>query len=221
VTQTMTPLRQRMIDDMAIRNLAASTRKIYVLSVANFSAYHGRSPDQLTFEDVRDYQLLPCCSDQLVGAGSQTGQEVSPLAEPWMPPCRSRPRRLPSLHPQAAASLYPGGKHECNVATQSSFCVDNSLGFSWISNVCMVHVGRVGTASPDQVGLAPDIGDQLDAAVQSRKLDDCMGSSLFGMASWPWSATGPATTESFGIATSALLLAQLANTTFARSLRAS
>jgi integrase/recombinase XerD len=57
VTQTMTPLRRRMLDDMAIRNLAASTRKIYVLSVANFSAYHGRSPDQLSFEDVRDYQL--------------------------------------------------------------------------------------------------------------------------------------------------------------------
>ena len=53
----MTPLRQRMLDDMAIRNLAASTRKIYVLSVANFSAYHGRSPDQLSFEDVRDYQM--------------------------------------------------------------------------------------------------------------------------------------------------------------------
>ena len=58
MTQTaMTPLRRRMIDDMTIRNLAASTRKIYVLSVANFSAYHGRSPDQLSFEDVRDYQL--------------------------------------------------------------------------------------------------------------------------------------------------------------------
>ena len=26
-------------------------------SVANFSAFHGRSPDQLSFEDVRDYQL--------------------------------------------------------------------------------------------------------------------------------------------------------------------
>ena len=53
----MTPLRQRMLDNMAIRNLAASTRKIYVSSVAGFSAYHGRAPDQLSFEDVRDYQL--------------------------------------------------------------------------------------------------------------------------------------------------------------------
>jgi hypothetical protein len=28
-----------------------------VSSVANFSAYHGRSPDQLSFEHMRDYQL--------------------------------------------------------------------------------------------------------------------------------------------------------------------
>ncbi len=53
----MTPLRRRMLDDMAIRNLAAGTRTIYVRAVANFSAYHGRSPDQLNSEDVRDYQL--------------------------------------------------------------------------------------------------------------------------------------------------------------------
>jgi site-specific recombinase XerD len=46
-----------MLDDMKLRNMALSTRKIYVAAVAGFSAYHGRSPDQLTLEDVRDYQL--------------------------------------------------------------------------------------------------------------------------------------------------------------------
>ena len=56
-TQAVTPLRQRMLDDMKLRNMAASTRKVYVCSVAGFSAFHGRSPDQLTLEDVRDYQL--------------------------------------------------------------------------------------------------------------------------------------------------------------------
>src|SRR5918993_3219332 len=53
----VTPLRQRMLDDMKLRNMAVSTRKIYVAAVAGFSAYHGRSPDELTLEDVRDYQL--------------------------------------------------------------------------------------------------------------------------------------------------------------------
>src|SRR3954466_14653172 len=57
MTQTITPLRRRMLDDMKLRNMAVSTRKIYVASVAGFSAYHGRSPDELTLEDVRDYQL--------------------------------------------------------------------------------------------------------------------------------------------------------------------
>ena len=56
-TQPLTPLRQRMLDDMKLRNMALSTRKIYVAAVAGFSAYHGRSPDRLTLEDVRDYQL--------------------------------------------------------------------------------------------------------------------------------------------------------------------
>ena len=42
-TPPITPLRQRMLDDMKLRNMALSTRKIYVASVAGFSAYHGRS----------------------------------------------------------------------------------------------------------------------------------------------------------------------------------
>src|SRR3954462_741608 len=56
-TQAVTPLRQRMLDDMRLRNMADGTRRSYVRSVADFSAFHGRSPDQLTLEDVRDYQL--------------------------------------------------------------------------------------------------------------------------------------------------------------------
>ena len=56
-TQAITPLRQRMLDDMKLRNMAAGTRRSYVHSVADFSAFHGRSPDELTLEDVRDYQL--------------------------------------------------------------------------------------------------------------------------------------------------------------------
>jgi len=56
-TQQLTPLRQRMLDDMKLRNMAKGTRRSYVHSVADFSAFHGRSPDELTLEDVRDYQL--------------------------------------------------------------------------------------------------------------------------------------------------------------------
>ena len=57
MTEQTTPLRQRMIEDMTIRNMSPSTQKIYVRAVANFSIYHGCPPDKLTSEDVRDYRL--------------------------------------------------------------------------------------------------------------------------------------------------------------------
>jgi hypothetical protein len=38
-------------------HMSLSTQKIYVAAVANFSIFHGRSPDKLTFEDVRDYRF--------------------------------------------------------------------------------------------------------------------------------------------------------------------
>jgi len=57
MTKQTTPLRQRMIEDMTIRNMATSTQKIYVAAVANFSIYHGCAPDKLSAEDVRDYRL--------------------------------------------------------------------------------------------------------------------------------------------------------------------
>ena len=57
MTEQMTPLRRRMIEDMTIRNMSPSTQKIYVRAVANFSIYHRCSPDKLSSEDVRDYQL--------------------------------------------------------------------------------------------------------------------------------------------------------------------
>jgi integrase/recombinase XerD len=51
------PLRQRMIDDMKMRNMSPNTQKVYTRAVANFSAFHGRSPDKLGLEDIRAYRL--------------------------------------------------------------------------------------------------------------------------------------------------------------------
>lgn len=52
----MTPLRQRMLDDMSIRNLAENTRLSYVQQVVCFARYFGCSPEQLGPEQVREYQ---------------------------------------------------------------------------------------------------------------------------------------------------------------------
>jgi hypothetical protein len=43
MTKPISPLRQRMIEDMTIRNMSSSTQKVYTYAVANFSAFHGRA----------------------------------------------------------------------------------------------------------------------------------------------------------------------------------
>jgi integrase/recombinase XerD len=53
----ISPLRQRMIDDMTIRNLSPTTQASYVHWVRSFALHIGRSPDQATMEDVRSFQL--------------------------------------------------------------------------------------------------------------------------------------------------------------------
>ena len=55
--QGITPLRQRMIDDMRMRKLAEKTQSGYVRVVRQFTGFLGRSPDTATVEDLRRYQL--------------------------------------------------------------------------------------------------------------------------------------------------------------------
>ena len=50
-------LRQRMIEDMTIRNLSPTTQTSYVHWVKSFALHIGRSPDQATIEEVRAFQL--------------------------------------------------------------------------------------------------------------------------------------------------------------------
>jgi integrase/recombinase XerD len=53
----MTPLRQRMIDDMRMRKLADKTQSHYLRAVRQFAAFLRRAPDTATVEDLRRYQL--------------------------------------------------------------------------------------------------------------------------------------------------------------------
>ena len=56
MTKQISPLRQRMLDDMAFRNMSPSTQKCYTYAVACFARYHHTSPDKLGIEHVRDYR---------------------------------------------------------------------------------------------------------------------------------------------------------------------
>lgn len=56
-TRVISPLRQRMIEDMLVRNFVEKTRSDYILHVRTFTAFLGRSPDTASPEDLRRFQL--------------------------------------------------------------------------------------------------------------------------------------------------------------------
>lgn len=56
----VTPLRQRMIEDMRLSGLSARTQQVYIDGVRGLAAHYKRSPDLLTEEEVRSYLLDLC-----------------------------------------------------------------------------------------------------------------------------------------------------------------
>ena len=57
ISQSISPLRQRMIEDMTIRKLAPKTQSGYLRAVKQFADDFGHSPHLATAEDLRRYQL--------------------------------------------------------------------------------------------------------------------------------------------------------------------
>jgi len=54
---TTNPLRRRMIEDMAVRNLSPATQQSYLSAVSRLSKYFGRSPDRLGVDEVHAFQV--------------------------------------------------------------------------------------------------------------------------------------------------------------------
>jgi integrase/recombinase XerD len=56
-TETVSPLRQRMIEDMNARKLCVGTQRGHIRSCKQFAGFLKRSPDTATAEDIRQFQL--------------------------------------------------------------------------------------------------------------------------------------------------------------------
>ena len=67
-TGTISPLRQRMIDDMNMRRLKPGTQRSHVRAIVKLATFLGRPPQTATAEDLRRFQLhLASCG---VSAGT-------------------------------------------------------------------------------------------------------------------------------------------------------
>jgi integrase/recombinase XerD len=54
---SMTPVRQRMTEDMQVRNLSPHTQASYIQQVSLFARHFGKSPEVLGSEEIRAYQV--------------------------------------------------------------------------------------------------------------------------------------------------------------------
>lgn len=117
----MTPLRQRMIEDMKLRNLSAWTQETYVRYVADFARYFGKSPELLGPEEVRAYQVhlfqeRGFCYNSLTVASSALKFFYRVTApQDWSVeqiPVPKRPRKLPVvLSPEEVAQFLAAIKN--------------------------------------------------------------------------------------------------------------
>ena len=63
IKHSTSPLRQRMIDDMTLRQLAPKTQAAYLRAVLRFTRFFGRAPELAAPEDLRAFQLQLVKSD--------------------------------------------------------------------------------------------------------------------------------------------------------------
>ena len=126
----MTPLRQRMIEDMRVRNLSPNTQRLYIDGVARFARYFGKSPELLGPEDVRTYQVY--LIHQKRASSSALQQTVcalrflyrNTLGKEWaLPyiPAPKREKKLPVVLSQEEVSRFfehlPNLKHRALIIT--------------------------------------------------------------------------------------------------------
>ena len=55
--EKMSPLRERMMEDMRIRSMGDKAQKSHIRAIKDFAGFLKRSPDKATSDDLRAYQL--------------------------------------------------------------------------------------------------------------------------------------------------------------------
>jgi len=100
----MTPLRQRMLEDMTIRNFAENTQSAYLQQIIAYARYFHRPPEELGPEEVRTYQVYLTQTRKLspgsvsVATGALRFLYKVTLKRPWAweeIPMPKRPFKLP------------------------------------------------------------------------------------------------------------------------------
>ena len=147
-TEALSPLRQRMIEDMRMRKLELKTRTTYLRAVTKLATFLKRSPDTATVEDLRNFQLhlVDTGTSPITLNATLTGLkfffDITLGRGELM--ARMQPVKLPRTVPvvlstQEAAQLIAAAR---NIKHQAALSVAYGAGLR-ASEVCRLKVGDV------------------------------------------------------------------------------
>ena len=145
----MTPLRQRMIEDMQLRNLSTETQRAYLHYITGLARFYQTSPEHLSLEELREYQLY-LINERQYSAESVNHFVVSAkflynvtLETPWsedaLPRCRV-PHKLPVV--LSATEVSEFFQHVCTIRYRAALMTAYGAGLR-VSEVVCLHVGDI------------------------------------------------------------------------------
>jgi site-specific recombinase XerD len=113
-TTSVSPLRQRMIEDMSLRNLAPRTQEAYIRGCKKLAAFLRRTPDTATAEDIRLFQLhlaeqgVSICTRNrtMTLRRSEIADQIEYIAEPQKIPLVLSPEEVRRLLAAAPGFKY-------------------------------------------------------------------------------------------------------------------
>jgi integrase/recombinase XerD len=145
----MTPLRQRMIEDMQLRNLSAGTQRAYLHYITGLARFYQTSPEHLSLEELREYQLY------MINERQYSPESVNhfvlaakflynvTLETPWpegaLPRCRV-PHKLPVvLSPVEVEEFF---QHVCTIRNRAALMTGYGAGLR-VSEVVSLQLGDI------------------------------------------------------------------------------
>jgi integrase/recombinase XerD len=145
----MTPLRRRMLEDMQLRNLCPETQRNYVHHMAGLGRFYQTSPEHLSLEEIREYQLYlinerslsPESVNQFVSAAKFL--YLVTLETPWPedPLPRARvPHRLPVV--LSATEVAEFFQHVCTTRYRAALMAAYGAGLR-VSEVVALQIGDI------------------------------------------------------------------------------
>lgn len=110
----MTPLRQRMIDEMKLRNFSFRTQEAYVKSVESLAFYYKRSPEDITADQIHSYVIYltsqkglswSSCNVAVSAFKFLYGQVLKSMDVNIIIPKRKKESRLPQIYSKDEQAL--------------------------------------------------------------------------------------------------------------------